>query len=197
MASGISIRTAKNAADGDGIELLKTIQRAWHCGVTDRCHGTERDKLVVRAGDVDIFELIGVEAVDPLNLGDDFVAAAGDIEAVDIAAPHQRGQIGAHLAMGRAIELAQTTLREIRSTAELIIGEFEKVEVIRAQAEEAALELIARRAAGGRASGLPEDPRRRLAPGDAPAILADPRGKTDGLPRSRRSGDHRTARRVS
>ena len=49
----------------------------------------ERHELAVRAGDVDVLELLGVEPLDARDLRDDLVAAAGHAEAVDEVAAHR------------------------------------------------------------------------------------------------------------
>ena len=97
---GLVQRADRHAADLDRVELLKAVERARHDRVLEGGDGAQRDQLAVRAGDVDVAELVGVEPVDPLNLRNDLVAAAGDIEAVDeVAADHGR-QIRARPAPG-------------------------------------------------------------------------------------------------
>ena len=46
---------------------------------------------------MDIVQLIGIETVHTLDLGDHLVAAAGDVEPVDKVAAHHGGQVSAHL----------------------------------------------------------------------------------------------------
>ena len=88
----------------DGTPLILTALSCWKrlsergtvvsCKVATRA---QRHQLPVRAGDVDVLQLLGVEPVDPLNLRDHLVAAAGDIEPVDKVAAQHGADIGAHL----------------------------------------------------------------------------------------------------
>ena len=66
-----------------------------------RGEGAQRHQLAVRPLDVGAFELAGVEALDALELRDDLVAAAVEVEAVDEIAAHQRRQVRAD---GRHVE---------------------------------------------------------------------------------------------
>ena len=96
-AQGLIKRAHGYAADRDGVELLKTVQRARHGGVSDRGDRAEGHELSVRSGNVNIFQLVRVEAVHAFDLWDDLVAAAGDIEAIDKIAAQHGCQIGADL----------------------------------------------------------------------------------------------------
>ena len=90
-AQGLIQRPHRHAADLDRVELLEAVERAGHHGFAKRGDGGERDQFSVRAGDIDVLQLVRVEAVDPLDLRNDLVAAPGDVEAVDeIAADHGR-----------------------------------------------------------------------------------------------------------
>ena len=55
----------------------------------------KRHQLAVRPLDVGAFELVGVEALDALELRDHLVAAALEVEAVHEVAAHQRRQVRA------------------------------------------------------------------------------------------------------
>ncbi len=87
----------RHAADLDGIELLEAVQRAGHGGSVQGGHGAERHQLTGRAGDIDILQLIRVEPVNPLDLGDNLVAAAGNVEAVDVIAAQHGTEIAPDL----------------------------------------------------------------------------------------------------
>ena len=66
--------------------------------VLQRRERRQRHQLVVRAGDVDLRELIRRQPLGALDLRDHLVAAALDAEAVDVVAAEQRRQIAAGLA---------------------------------------------------------------------------------------------------
>ena len=90
-------RAHGDAADLHRVELLEAVERARHDGVAqcgDRARGAP---AAVRAGDVDVLELVGIEPVDALDLRDHLVAAAGDVEAVDEIAAEHRTDVGADL----------------------------------------------------------------------------------------------------
>src|SRR6185437_10562513 len=91
-----------DARDQGGIELLEAVERARHGGVAQGGEGADRDHLPARAGDIDVAQLVGVQPVDPLDLGDDLVAAAADVEEVDVVAAHGGGEIGADLGQVQA-----------------------------------------------------------------------------------------------
>src|SRR5205814_667304 len=69
--------------------------------------GAERDGLAVRAGDVDVLQLLRIEALDAQELRDDLVAAARDAEAVDEVPAHRCAQI-----LADALEV-ETQLRDL------------------------------------------------------------------------------------
>ena len=96
-AQGLVQRADGHTADLDRIELLKAVQRTRHGGVADGGDGAERHQLVVGTGDVDVLELVRVQPVDPLDLRDHLVTAAGDVEAVDEITAHHRSDVGTDL----------------------------------------------------------------------------------------------------
>ena len=57
----------------------------------------ERNEFLVRTRDVDTLELFGIKAIDPLDLRNDLVAAAGDVEPVNVIAADRCGQISTDL----------------------------------------------------------------------------------------------------
>ena len=82
-------RSDRHAAELDRVQLLEAVQGTGHGGVLDGGDGAERHELSVRAADIDVLDLVRVKAVLALDLRNDLVAAAGDVEAVDeIAADH-------------------------------------------------------------------------------------------------------------
>ncbi len=62
-----------------------------------RGDGAERHQLSARAGNVYVFELVRIEPVHALDLRDDLVGAAGDVEAVHEIAAHHGRHVGADL----------------------------------------------------------------------------------------------------
>ena len=65
--------------------------------LSQRGDGAQRHQLVVRSGDVDIFQLLGIQALDALDLRNHLVAAPVDVEAVDEIAADAAREIGADL----------------------------------------------------------------------------------------------------
>ena len=94
-------RADGHAAKLDGVELLKAVERARAGLFLERGKGAEGDQLAVRPFDVGAFELTGVEALDALELRDNLVAAAVEVEPVDEVAAHQCREVRAD---GRHVE---------------------------------------------------------------------------------------------
>ena len=90
-------RAAGLAGKFHRVELLKTIERAGHRLVLDVGDGAERDELVLRTADVDVRQLVGVEPLGAFDLRNDLIAAAGNIETVDVVAAERGRKISAHL----------------------------------------------------------------------------------------------------
>src|SRR5438477_1613257 len=74
--------TGRDATDGDGSKLLHSVQRTRHGFVLDRCNGAEWHELIVRAGDVNILQLFGIEPVHPFDLRDYLVTQAVHVEPI-------------------------------------------------------------------------------------------------------------------
>ncbi len=91
---GLIERPEAHAGDFNCIELLESVQRTRYGGVSDRGDRAERDELVARSGDVNIFELPRIETVDAFDLRYNFVTTAGDVEAVDEIAADHRSDVG-------------------------------------------------------------------------------------------------------
>jgi len=75
------------------IELLEFVQLPRLGGVLQGREGGQRDQLVVRAGDVDLLQLISVQALRAFDLRNDFIAPALDAETVDIVTAEHSGKI--------------------------------------------------------------------------------------------------------
>ena len=90
-------RTRRHAADGDRVELLHAIERARDGFVFDRRHRAQRNQLIVRTGDVNVFQLLRIQTIDAFDLRNHLVAAAGDVEPVDEVAADAGGEVGADL----------------------------------------------------------------------------------------------------
>src|SRR3990172_1160703 len=86
-----------HAADLDRVQLLEAVERTGHDRFAQGGHGAQGDQPAVRTGNVDLLELAGVETVHPLDLRNDLVAAARDVEAVDEVAADQPAQVAADL----------------------------------------------------------------------------------------------------
>ena len=63
----------------------------------NRGHRTQRHELIVGPRDIDVFQLLRVQAINALDLRDDLVTPAGDVEAIDVIATDARGHVGADL----------------------------------------------------------------------------------------------------
>ena len=94
---GLVERPNGHALDLDRVELLQPVQRARHGRVLDRGDRAEWDQLVVRSGDINVFELARIEPLGALDLRNDFVAAPCDVEAIDEVAADHRAEIRADL----------------------------------------------------------------------------------------------------
>jgi hypothetical protein len=85
--------------DLDGVQLLEAVERP-------RLHRFASVAMVesgissaLRSADMVVEQLVGVEAVSPLDLRDDAIAAALVDEAVDIAAAEQGAEIARDIAV--------------------------------------------------------------------------------------------------
>ena len=76
---------------------MQAVERARHDLGPDRRNRAELNEFSIRPGDVDVFELVRIQAVDPLDLRDHFVGAAGDVEAVDEISAEHGGDVRADL----------------------------------------------------------------------------------------------------
>ena len=90
-------RADRHAAQLHGIQLLKPVQRSRLGGVFQLRHRAERHQAPLGAGDINFTKLFGVEPVRALDLRDDLVAPAADVEAVDKIPAEHRGEILADL----------------------------------------------------------------------------------------------------
>ena len=63
----------------------------------DRRHSAQWDEFIVRAANIDVFQLLRVQTIDALDLGNDLVTASGNVETIDIISADGRGEIGSHL----------------------------------------------------------------------------------------------------
>ena len=89
-------RADGHAAEGDGVELLKAVERARRGFLLQRREGAHRHQLPVRPLHIIVLQLAGIQALDAFELRNDLVAAAGKVEAVDVIAADQRRQVRAH-----------------------------------------------------------------------------------------------------
>ena len=91
--SAVRQRHDGHAADFHRVQLLETVQGA-RCRVLfqvgDRADG---DQPVTRPFHIGVLQLRGVQARAAFQLGNDLVAAAGEIKAVHIVAADQSPQI--------------------------------------------------------------------------------------------------------
>ena len=72
--------------DFGGIKLLEAVEGAGLHRLADRGNRAQRDQLPLRPADVVIQQLLRVQPLAALDLGDDPVATAIVNEAVDVAA---------------------------------------------------------------------------------------------------------------
>ena len=94
---GLVQRPDRHAADFDRVELLEPVERPGHCRMAEGGDGGERHQASVRARDMDISQLFRVEPVRAPDLGNDLVAAAGNVKAAHEVAAHHGGQVARHL----------------------------------------------------------------------------------------------------
>src|SRR5206468_6654233 len=57
-------RNCRNSVDGDRVELLHPIERTRNGLVVDGSDRAQRDELVVRSADVNIFQLLRIQSID-------------------------------------------------------------------------------------------------------------------------------------
>ena len=91
-------RGRDHTLDAHGIELLEFLQLPWLSGGLEGGKGREGNELVIGAGDVDLRELIGSQALGAFDLRDHLVAAALDAEPVDVVSAEHRREIQTGLA---------------------------------------------------------------------------------------------------
>ena len=77
--------------------MLETVERTRLGRLLDRGHRTERHESSVGAGHVNALKLVGIEPSRALDLRNNFVAPAADVEAVDIIAADHGGDVLADL----------------------------------------------------------------------------------------------------
>src|SRR5438132_14409125 len=65
--------------------------------VIDGSDRAQRDELVVRSADVNIFQLLRIQSIDAFDLRNHFVTAPFDVEPIDIIAADAGRDIGAYL----------------------------------------------------------------------------------------------------
>ena len=59
-------------------------------------HRAQRHQLSIRPAHVNVFQLLRIQPLGPLDLGNDLVTPAGNVEAIDEVAADARRKIGAH-----------------------------------------------------------------------------------------------------
>ncbi len=91
-------RRRDDALDADGIQLLELLQIARFRRGPQRGERRQRDEPIVRAGDVDLAELIGRQPLGTHHLRNDLVAASLDAETVDVVGAEERREVAARLA---------------------------------------------------------------------------------------------------
>ncbi len=87
----------RHAGNLDRVELLEPVQRAGLDPLAHGRNGAERHELPIRPGHVDVLQLVDGEPPGALDLRNDLVASAVDVESVDEVAAEHRRQIGAYL----------------------------------------------------------------------------------------------------
>src|SRR4029077_17878524 len=75
------------------VELLEFVQLSRLGGGLQGREGRQRDQLVVRSGDIDLRQLISIQALRALDLRNYFVAPALNAKAVDIVAAEHGGKV--------------------------------------------------------------------------------------------------------
>ena len=89
-------RADRDTADTNGIELLESGEVAGLRAVADRCDRAQGDEFVAGATDLHVEDLIFIESAGAVDLRDDLVAAALDIEAVHKISTYASGQVAAN-----------------------------------------------------------------------------------------------------
>src|SRR5207244_2744576 len=84
-----------HAADLDRVQLLEAVERARGSFFNEVRKSADGNLPAVRAVDVGVLQLLGVEARAALELWDDLVTAALEVEAIDVISAHQRGEVRA------------------------------------------------------------------------------------------------------
>ena len=79
--------------DAGGVELLEAVEGARLGGLLDVRERGKLHELSVWAADVEILELVDGEPFGPLDLRDDFVAAALNTKAVDVVAAEEGAKV--------------------------------------------------------------------------------------------------------
>ena len=83
-----------NAADFDGVHLLKARERAGFRAIAKCGDGAEGDKFFTQTANLKVEDLLLVEAIGATDLGDHFIAAAVDIESVHEVSADRGRNIG-------------------------------------------------------------------------------------------------------
>src|SRR5207244_9891464 len=94
--SGIP-RTRGHPADRARVELLHPIERTRDGFVFNRSDGAQRDELIVRPANVNIFQLLRVQPIDALDLRNHLVTAPFDVESIDVIPSDASREVGAYL----------------------------------------------------------------------------------------------------
>ena len=94
---GLVERTDGHAAQLHCVELLEAVERTRLGRLLHRGYRTERHKSSVGTGNVNALELVGIESSRALDLRNDLVAAAADVETVDIITADHGGNVLADL----------------------------------------------------------------------------------------------------
>src|SRR5690606_25564976 len=87
----------RHAADGDAVDLLKMVQALGLHGILEGHHRADGHQFAAGGAGVVVVELIGGQAIDPLDLRNHLVGAVVDGKAVDLAAGEQARQVGGQL----------------------------------------------------------------------------------------------------
>src|SRR5205085_672908 len=91
--SGIE-RSTWGRVNGYRVELLHAIERTGHGFVLDRRHSAQWNQLSIWTADINVFQLLRIQAFGPLDLGNNLVTSAGDIEPIDEVAADAGRKIG-------------------------------------------------------------------------------------------------------
>jgi hypothetical protein len=76
---------------------LHPIERPRDGFVFDGSDRAQRDELVIRSANVNIFQLLRIQSIDAFDLRNHFVTAPFDVEPIDIIAANTSRDIGAYL----------------------------------------------------------------------------------------------------